>query len=370
MLRGAEDGSFTRSDLPLLRHPAQVVRFLLLMREFRRHYETFKHDCLLVSQAEAIRADPLLWDLYHEPASRFIERHRIEEVNRSYLAPVVRATAFTPVDRLTAFTLLVGVLDFVVPTFEYTFRFDVLTDGFDDALLLDSVTDVESSSDHYAIRTRHGNDVVADNVVVATPIDVSARLLDLGSVKDPISAHIFLVKGDLLRPWASAMISLFPEGDPILGLARQADGSTLLSTAVADPDFARLFSTWEVLEHHDWNPHSTSWEPPSSSASRNRASTWSATTTSVTSRMPTSPAFTRRTGSSPPAGLTVHFPGTRSSVARLPDHGEAPVSCPRPPTRHGRRRRRVGPVRLRRRARARRSRRSRASAPRRRPTRA
>ena len=254
ILRGDEDGSFTRSDLPLLRHPAQVVRFLRLMREFRRHYETFKHDCLLVSQAEAIRADPLLWDLYHEPASRFIERHRIEELNRSYLAPVVRATAFTPVDRLTAFTLLVGVLDFVVPTFEYRFRVDVLTDGFDDALLLDSVTDVESSSDHYAIRTHRGDDVVADNVVVATPIDVSARLLDLGSVKGPVSAHIFLVKGDLLRPWASAMISLFPEGDPILGLARQADGSTLLSTAVADPDFARLFSTWEVLEHHDWNP--------------------------------------------------------------------------------------------------------------------
>ena len=249
-----ENGSFTRSDLPLLRHPAQVVRFLRLMREFRRHYETFKDRCLLVSQAEAIRADPLLWDLYHEPASRLVERHRIEDVNRSYLAPVVRATAFTPVDRLTAFTLLVGVLDFVVPTFEYTFRFDLLTDGFDDALLLDSVTDVESSSDHYAIRTRRGDDVVADNVVVATPIDVSARLLDLGSVKDPISAHIFLVKGDLLQPWAAAMISLFPEGDPILGLARQADGSTLLSTAVADPDFARIFSTWEIVEHHDWNP--------------------------------------------------------------------------------------------------------------------
>jgi glycine/D-amino acid oxidase-like deaminating enzyme len=254
LLRGNEDGSFTRSDLPLLLHLPQTIRFLRLMREFRRHYEAFKQDCLQVSQAQALRADPLLWDLYHERASRFIERHRIEDVARSHLAPAVRATAFTSPDRLTAFTLLVGVLDFVLPIFEYTFRFDVLTDGFEDALLLDSVTEVESTSDHYAIRTRGGNDVVADNVVVATPTDVSARLLDLGSVKGPISAHLFLVKGDLLRPWEAAMISLFPDGDPILALAVQADGSTLVSAATADPDFARVFSTWDVVEHRHWNP--------------------------------------------------------------------------------------------------------------------
>jgi len=254
ILRGDEDGSFTRSDVPLLLHLPQTVRFLRLMRGFRRRYEAFKQDCLLVSQAQAIRADPLLWDLYHEPAGRFVERHRIEDLTRLYLAPAVRATAFTSVDRLTAFTLLVGVLDFVVPIFEYTFRFDVLTEGFEDALLFDSVTGVTPSSGHYSIQTRHGGSVAADNVVVATPIDVSARLLDLGRVKSPIAAHIFLVRGNLRRPWAAATVSLFPEGDPILALARQKGGTTLLSSVSGDPDFARTFSTWEVVEHHHWNP--------------------------------------------------------------------------------------------------------------------
>ena len=254
LLRGNEDGSFTRSDLPLLRHPAQALRFLRLMRTFRRHYEAFKRDCLLVSQAHAIRADPLLRDLYHEPAPRFVERHRIEDITRSYLAPAVRGLAFTPVDRLTAFTLLVGVLDFVVPIFEYTFRFDVLTDGFEDALLLDSVTELTPTSNHYSIQTRDGGCVTADNVVVATPIDVSARLLDLGPVKSPVSAHISLVRGDLRRPWAASTVSLFPPGDPILALARQAGGSILLSSVSEDPGFARIFSSWEVVEHYHWNP--------------------------------------------------------------------------------------------------------------------
>ena len=254
MLRGNEDGSFTRSDLPLLLHLPQTVRFLRAMREFRRHYETFKQDCLLVSQAEAIRADPLLWNLYHESATRFIARNRIGDVTRSYLEPAIRGTGFTSVDRLTAFTLLVGVLPTVIPIFEYTFRFDVLTDGFEDALLFDSVTAVTPASGYYAIQTRHSGGFAADNVVVATPIDVSARLLDLGPVKSPIHAHMFLVRGNLRRPWSAAAFSLFPEGDPLLALARQTEGSTLLCSLSEDPDLARYFTTWEVVERHHWNP--------------------------------------------------------------------------------------------------------------------
>ena len=254
LLRGDEGGSFTRSDVPLLAHLPQTIRFLRLMRTFRRHYESFQRDCLVVSQAEAIRSDPLLWDLYHEPASRFIERHRIEDVTRLYVAPGVRGTAFTSLDRLTAFTLLVGVLNFVLPIFEYTFRFDVLTAGFADDVLVESVTEVNSASNQYSIQTRRGGSVTADNVVVATPIDVSAQLLDLDLVKSPISAHIFLVRGDLRRPWAASLISLFPAGDQILALALQTDGSTVVSSVSGDPDFARLFTTWEVVEHQHWNP--------------------------------------------------------------------------------------------------------------------
>lgn len=252
--RGDQDGSFARGDLPLLMHPAQAIRFLLLMREFRRHYETFKQDCLLMSQAQAIKADPLLWGLYQEPATQFIRRHRIEGVARSYLAPVVQATGFTSVAGLTAFTLLVGVLPVIIPTFEYAPRLDLLMAGFEDALLFDSVMGVTSSDGHYLVQTRNGAAFSAENVVVATPVDVSAKLLDLGDVKSPIDAHMYVVRGILRRPWAQATFSLFPEGDRIFAIARQAGGSTLLCSAHEDPDFGRYFSTWEVVEHHHWNP--------------------------------------------------------------------------------------------------------------------
>ena len=48
------------------------------------------------------------------------------------------------------------------------------------------------------------------NLVVATPADISARLLGLEAVKAPIGAHLFLVRGVLRQPWARATCSLFP----------------------------------------------------------------------------------------------------------------------------------------------------------------
>jgi glycine/D-amino acid oxidase-like deaminating enzyme len=254
ILRGADDGSFTRSDLPLLRHLPQTVRFLRLMREFRRRYEPFKKACLTASQAEAIRADPLLHDLYREPAPDFVARHRIDAISRDYLEPAIRATGFTTLDELTAFTLLVGVLPMVVPMFEYAFDLDALVAGFEQAITLDSVTALAPTSGGFSIRTRDGASVDAANVVVATPSDVAARLLDLGPVKRPISAHMFLVRGNLRRPWSTAPYSVFPRGDEIFAIAGQAGGSTLVSAATDDPDLTRIFSTWEVVERHHWDP--------------------------------------------------------------------------------------------------------------------
>lgn len=254
LLRGDENGSFSRSDRQLLAHLPQGLRFNHLIRQFHRHYETFKRDCLVVSQAQAIRANPFLWELYNEPAQTFIRRNRIEDVARSYLSPYAQGTAFVPLERLSAFTMLVGVLPTIVPIFEYTFRVDVLTAGFDSSMLLDSVSQLTRPDDHYLVHTLSGGSFTADSVVVATPTEVSAQLLDLGTLKRPIDAHMYVVNGSLRRPWARATYSLFPEEDDTFAIAQQVGGRVLLVSAAEQPDFSRFFDIWEVVEHHYWNP--------------------------------------------------------------------------------------------------------------------
>ncbi len=254
MLRGRDDGSFTRSDVPLLRYLPQTIRFIRIMREFRRHYDAFKQQCLSVSQADAIEADPLLSTLYHEPARQFVRRHRIEEISRSYLAPAMHGTGFTSLDGLTAFTLLVGVLPTVIPVHEYVFRFDRIVDGFEDDILIDTVIEIAEAADRYLVRTRSNGTFEADNVVVATPTDVSARLLDLQSTKTPLSAHMFIVDGNLRAPWSGAPYTLFQENHPVFAMAQLRTGETLVCAASRDPDLRPYFERSEVVEHHHWDP--------------------------------------------------------------------------------------------------------------------
>ncbi|MBK5267683.1 MAG: FAD-dependent oxidoreductase [Acidimicrobiia bacterium] len=254
ILRGVGAESFSRSDLPLFKHVPETVRFLRLMSEFRRHYASFQRECEYTSQEAVIEASTYLRELYREPANEFIARHRITTIARTYLAPAIHGTGFTDVDGLNAFTLLVAVLPTVIPMFEYTFRPEVLMDGFERHLSVDSVTSISRTNDGYSIQTRSGAIYAAHNVVLATPTGVSGKLLDLGPVKQPISAHMFLVRGTLLPPWATTIVTLFPPGETTFGIARQVDGSTVFCSASDKPDFARYFKAWTVVEHVAWDP--------------------------------------------------------------------------------------------------------------------
>jgi hypothetical protein len=104
------------------------------------------------------------------------------------------------------------------------------------------------------LHTLSGETFTADNVVVATPIDVSARLLGLEQIKAPMDAHMFVLTGSLRHPWSQATHSLFPEVDDTFAIAKQPGGRTLFASASEHPDFSRFFETWEVIEHHHWNP--------------------------------------------------------------------------------------------------------------------
>jgi len=254
ILRGIDAESFSNSDLPLVMHVPETVRFLRLMREFRRHYASFQRDCLQSSQKAAIEGDPYLASLYRQPAREFVQRHRIETIARTYLAPAIHGTGFTQVDGLTAFTLMVAVLPTVVPMFEYTFRPDHLTEGFEGQLLFGSVASITRTDDGYSVHTRDSGTHYAQNVVVATPAAVSATLLDVGPMKRPISARMFLVRGRLLEPWAKTIVTLFPPGDTTFALAKQVDGSTVFCSASENPDFAKYFADWTVVEHVVWDP--------------------------------------------------------------------------------------------------------------------
>jgi hypothetical protein len=252
-LRHDRDGSHTSWNRRLLFHLPQAARFLHQLRVFRRHYQALKDSCMTESQAQAIRSDPYLWLLYQQPAAEFIEQHRLGATARHYLGPGLHATTFLRLDELTAFTLLLGALPLLVPIFEFTYRADQDA-GWNHSTSMDTVTGIAPSQHRYRVDTRRSGAFIADVVVLATPPDVSRRLLGLPEIKGPVAVHSFQLEGKLRDQWARADINLFAEDEPVCAVARQANGSILLCGREAQPTFADYLTSWEVIEHHHWNP--------------------------------------------------------------------------------------------------------------------
>ncbi|MDH3250265.1 MAG: NAD(P)-binding protein, partial [Acidimicrobiia bacterium] len=104
----------------LMLHSKEAARLLGLLMEFRRRYDTLKHRTIDLGQAAAIRSDSMLSELYRTPATEFIREHRLEALARWYLAPGIHGTAFTSLNEITAFTLLLGAMPALIPTYEFT----------------------------------------------------------------------------------------------------------------------------------------------------------------------------------------------------------------------------------------------------------
>ncbi len=248
------DETYTYWDWRFLWHLPQAIQFLRLLMEFRRRYDDLKERCVAIGQAAAIRSDPALTRLYHQPALEFIEQHKINDLARWYLAPGIHGTTFASLHDITAFTLLLGALPVLIPAYEFTPRLDRLTAGFGDAIVIDTATALASYGARYHIETKRHGTLTTRHVVIATPTDAAKRLLRLPAIKRPVSSHQFHVAGTLRDPYHRADIHLFSETDPTLAIAKQEGGTFLVSSQQPHPDIGCYFTTWRVLEHRHWNP--------------------------------------------------------------------------------------------------------------------
>ncbi|MDH3296606.1 MAG: NAD(P)-binding domain-containing protein, partial [Acidimicrobiia bacterium] len=206
------------------------------------------------SQADAIRSDPFLDDLYHQPATTTVQDHRFADIARHYLAPTLHGTTFSALDQLTGFTMLLGALPTIVAAHEFTVRWDALLHGLRPMLLTDTVSAILPGDGGYTIETTSGQAWIARNVVVATDTGEAHRLLDLSEVKRPVRAHMFEINGDLRAPFSTAEIHLFADDEPTLAIVNRPNHPVLFCTQSPDPDLDRYFTRWDIVEHHDWNP--------------------------------------------------------------------------------------------------------------------
>ncbi|MFH1276115.1 MAG: NAD(P)-binding protein [Candidatus Woesearchaeota archaeon] len=231
----------------------ECLKLMRLLYEFRDHYKKFKKNCINMSQKQAINSDKYLKKLYHQKASVFIREHGIENIIDNFLGEVIYGTTFSKIEELYTFEFLHFSLYAFLPVHEFIFQKKAIIKGFERNIILDSVISMEKEGMNYKIITSKKK-YLAKNVIVATPIPVSQKLLDIKKIKKPVSANMFHISGEIKKKWDNGEEEIFHQGSKTLAIARQRDGTYLFYSKDLKPNIKKYFSSFKIIKTKYWNP--------------------------------------------------------------------------------------------------------------------
>src|SRR3989338_2964217 len=247
--------SYTLFDKKLFTHLPQLIRLILILYKFKRHYEKFKKRSVTESQINCLKKDKYLWKLYHSNAHTFVEKSNIKEIVYSYMAEVIHGTTFTPIKDLNAFTFLHFSLPLIVPVYEFIFKKEEVVRYLKSHLIQDEVTKIDFKNQQYCLITKKSKRLFCDNLVVATPPHISKKLLKFKQpLRKPAKANMLHLIGEIKSDWNQSDGNLFDDKNIMLAIAHQRDNSYLFYTKDAKPDLNKYFYNFKIIKHKHWNP--------------------------------------------------------------------------------------------------------------------
>lgn len=220
---------------------------------FRRDYLKFRSEAATLGQAEALKLHPALSRLYQTPAAEWIKANNVEKIVKLIFEPGVYMCTFLSVDELTAFDLLHLCAYAFFPVYEFSFSLDDFIKPLKERVILDEVESI-SPGENITITTLSGQSWQAKQVVLATPADVTARLIKLPAIRGASRAHMFHIAGRLKPEYTRHVLHLYPAGNDTIFFSRQLDGTVLLYSRESEPDLKRLFEDYKIITHINWNP--------------------------------------------------------------------------------------------------------------------
>ncbi len=262
----------TLKDLPSL------WRYMKWMRnEFIPHYEAFKKNCETMQVSAALQADPFIDQLFHETADHMIDRLKVRPIADDLVSMFAHGCTGTTPSKLSALDYLncVQPLTMKLPSMKLLMclkRFDFdsaamakrLGEGSGD-LKVDTVTAVQQISGGWQVSTQGGATHACENLILATPADVSAALLQPVDnvanieVRNASVLYAYLLKAEVREHYSRHLIHIFNEKTPIIFIANRSQGEYEIFSeqdfeADGGKQMDKYFESWEVIGKKHW-PH-------------------------------------------------------------------------------------------------------------------
>lgn len=255
-----------------------LVRYMNFMNnEFLPHYKRFKDNCEVMEVRTALEKDPLISKLYHQTADEMIAERKFQGICDDLISMFDHACTGSRISTLSALDYLncVQPLTLKLPSLERVLcikRFDFdkegmterLREGAGEVVLGDggTVTKVEKCAEGWCVTCENGDTYTADNLVMATPIDVTADLLrGIEGVPELKVRNASVLYGYLLEcepqpAFEKGIVHIFSDKTPIIYIAKRKEGMYEIFTEVEfekSRKFDRYFKPgWKVIGSKYW----------------------------------------------------------------------------------------------------------------------
>jgi hypothetical protein len=259
----------TLGDLPSL------WRYMKWMRnEFLPHYESYKKDCETMEVSRALARDPFIDQLFHETAKDFIARMNFGPICNDLISMFAHACTGTPPEKLMALdylntvqplTMKLPSMKLVMDLKRFDFDADEMTErlgkGSGHTMMGTKVTAVARIDGGWQVTMDNGEVKTAKNLVMATPADVTARLLkgiegvpEL-HIRKSCQLYAYLLNGTIKPHYANHTVHIFNETTPIIFIAKRGEGEYEIFTEVDFEKEGRMekyFDQYEIVGKKFW----------------------------------------------------------------------------------------------------------------------
>jgi len=239
-------------SLRILKHLPALIRLFLDLREFRKHLIKFRKESVNKSQEELIENDPLLRKYYHQKAEEYVRERGLEKLTREYLEQPLWASFFTEPKKVQTYLFLGSLQPLIAKSYSFVFHFEKLIEPFKKSIIKNSVTNVSKEKGIWVIKTKSGEEYKCKKLVIATPMNITNKLVEPQEIKGSIDVSFYHIKGTIREPYDVKGYNFFAVHEQT-ALSKEEDGTYLYFYKGKDK-IDKYFKEYEVITHKKWDP--------------------------------------------------------------------------------------------------------------------
>lgn len=235
-----------------IKHIPALLRLWSDLRVFRRRLIKIRDNSLDHSRKELIEGDPLAKKYYHQKASVYIKKRRLEPFVSEYLEQFLWASFFTNPRKVSTAYFLGSLMPLIVPTYTFKLPFEKIIKPFKSRIIKDSVKKIIRKKDIFVLKTKSGKTYSCKKLVVATPMKITNKLLKPQKIKGGINVSFYHLKGEIKELYDRKGYNFFSVKEAS-AISKEADGTYLYFFSGKD-QIKKYFKKWKVITKMEWKP--------------------------------------------------------------------------------------------------------------------